>query len=98
MGKNPTYIQLEQRVKELEREVSKCKRVAKELRQEQSIFIGGPVVIFRWLVTENWPTAYVSPNVSQFGYQADDFVSGRLPYTDIIHREDLDKVLSEVKE
>jgi two-component system cell cycle sensor histidine kinase/response regulator CckA len=98
MGEKPTYEELEQRVKELEREVSECNRTAEELRQEQSAFSGGPVVIFRWLATENWPAAYVSPNVSQFGYQADDFVSGRLLYTDIIHREDLDKVLSEVKE
>ena len=98
MGKKPTYEELEQRVKELEREVSECNRTAEELRQEQRAFIGGPVVVFRWLATENWPAAYVSPNVSQFGYQADDFVSGRLPYTDIIHREDLHKVLSEVKE
>ena len=98
MGKKPTYEELEQRVKELEREVSECNRAAEELRQEQSVFIGGPVVIFRWLATENWPAAYVSPNVTQFGYQADDFISGRLPYADIIHREDLDKVLSELKE
>ena len=98
MGKKPTHEELEQRVKELEREVSECNRAAEVLRQEQSVFIGGPVVIFTWLATENWPAAYVSPNVTQFGYQADDFVSGRLPYTDIIHREDLDKVLSEVKE
>ena len=98
MAKKPTYEELQQRVKRLEREVSDCNRAAEELRQQQSIFIGGPVVIFRWLATENWPVAYVSPNVSQFGYQADDFLSGRLPYTNIIHREDLDKVLSQVKE
>ena len=98
MAKKPTYEELEQRVKELEREVSECNRAAEELKQEQSIFTGGPIVVFTWLATENWPVAYVSPNVSQFGYQAEDFVSGKLPYADIIHLEDLDKVLSEVKE
>jgi two-component system cell cycle sensor histidine kinase/response regulator CckA len=98
VARKPTYEQLEQRVKELEREVSECNRIAKGLKEEQRVFIGGPVVVFRWLATENWPATYVSPNVSQFGYQADDFVSGRLPYTDIIQREALDKVLSEVKE
>ena len=98
MAKKPTYEELEQRIKELEREVSQCSRAAEELSREQSLFIGGPVVVFTWLATENWPAAYVSPNVTQFGYQANDFVSGTILYMDIIHRKDLDRVLSEVGE
>jgi PAS domain S-box-containing protein len=98
MAKKRSYEELEQRIKELEREGTQCSRAAEELRREHSLFIGGPVVVFTWLTTENWPAVYVSPNVTQFGYQANDFVSGTIPYIDIIHREDLDRVLSEVEE
>lgn len=55
------------------------------------------MVVFTWLATENWPVSYVSPNVTQFGYQANDFLSGRLHYSDIVHAADLEGVLSEVE-
>ena len=97
MAKKPTYEELEQRVRELEREISQCKETEEELKQEQDVFIGGPVVVFRWLAIEDWPAAYVSPNVAQFGYRADDFVSREIRYIDIIHPEDLKRVLSAVE-
>jgi len=98
MTRKPTYEELAQRVKELEKEVAKSARVKNELQQERTIFLGGPVVVFKWLPIDNWPAEYVSPNVTQFGYQADDFISGRTHYIDIIHPEDSERVVSEVRE
>lgn len=61
------------------------------------LFAQGPVVIFRWRAVESWPVEYVSPNLTaQFGYQPEDFLSGKISFTSIIHPEDLDKVLAEV--
>ncbi len=97
MAKKPTYEELEQRIKELEIEVAKGKRVKKELTLERDIFMKGPVVVFKWSVKENWPAKYVSSNVAQFGYHADDFTSNKLLYIDIIHPEDLERVKSEVQ-
>ncbi|MBW1824839.1 MAG: PAS domain S-box protein [Deltaproteobacteria bacterium] len=98
MFKKPTYEELEQRIKQLEEEVAKGKRAEEELKRERNIFLGGPVVVFKWLALENWPAEYVSPNVNQFGYQADDIINGKILYIDIIHPEDLGKVMSEVSE
>ncbi len=51
-----------------------------------------PVVAFRWSVEEGWPVEMVSDNISQYGYDIDDFISGRLTYSDIVHPEDLEKL------
>jgi len=42
---------------------------------------------------ENWPVDYISENVAQFGYSVEDFLSGRVHYGNIIHREDLQAVV-----
>jgi PAS domain S-box-containing protein len=47
-----------------------------------------PVVLVRWLPGEGWPVEYVSDNIAQFGYAADDFHSGRLRWADILTPED----------
>ncbi|PCJ55268.1 MAG: hypothetical protein COA70_03260 [Planctomycetota bacterium] len=58
---------------------------------------GGPVVVFRWANEPGWPVEYVSPNVLQmFGHTADDFLTGRVPFSDIICPEELARVGEEV--
>lgn len=67
------------------------------LERERRLFIGGPVVVFRWVAAEGWPVEYVSPNVAQqFGVTDEDLVSGRVPYASIVHPEDLARVGAEV--
>ncbi len=57
----------------------------------------GPVVFFQWKRAEGWPVEFVSPNVSELlGYTAEDFISGRVMYSDLIHPEDLERVAQEV--
>ena len=97
MVDKPAYQELEQRVAKLQKELLKYKRTSEERGRETNIFLGGPVVVFKWLALDNWPAGYVSPNITRFGYQADDFVSGRIHYMDIVHPEDRERVLSEVR-
>ena len=59
-------------------------------------FLDGPVVLFKWDAREGWPVEYVSLNVARFGYTADDFLSGRVPYPTIVYPEDLERVGNEV--
>ncbi len=40
---------------------------------------------------------YVSPNISRFGYQADDFLSGRVMYRDLVYPDDSDRTLREIQ-
>ena len=98
MAKKPTYEELEERVKDLEKQAHERRQAKEELKRERNMFLKGPVVIFRWAATENWPAEYVSPNVTQFGYQADDFLSGKIHYIDIIYPEDVERIVSEVRD
>lgn len=51
-----------------------------------------PEVAFVWRSECGWPLEYVSDNVSFFGYEADNFLTGGLSYEDIIHPSDLANV------
>lgn len=41
---------------------------------------------------------YVSPNISGFGYRAEDFMEGRIMFRDIVYPEDSKRTLNEIKE
>lgn len=57
----------------------------------------GPVVFFQWKRADGWPVEFVSPNVVELlGYTAEDFLSGRIKYADLIHPEDIERVKQEV--
>ena len=63
-----------------------------------SIFNHGPVVVFRWRNAEHWPVEFVTPNVQALlGYAAEEFLAGRVRYTDLIHPDDLARVAEEVQ-
>ena len=80
------------------RDVTEKHKIETALQQERDMFLQGPVVTFTWLNEENWPVEQVSANVYDIlGYQADDFKSGSILYSDCIHPDDLDRVIKEVK-
>ncbi len=70
--------------------------VLEELEELETIINRSPAVVFLWRAAEGWPVEYVSDNVSQFGYTPADFRSGRIPYTRIVHPDDLERVAAEV--
>ncbi|MFH1194849.1 MAG: PAS domain S-box protein [bacterium] len=73
------------------------KATNKILAEERNMFIDGPVVVFRWKNEEGWPVEYVSPNVENvFGYSVTELTSGKVPYADIIPREDIERIAIEV--
>ncbi len=56
----------------------------------------GPVVVFKWAASRGWPVQFVSSNVEEvFGYPAEQFLSHELTYRDIIHPDDLGRVVHE---
>ena len=78
-------------------DITERKFAEEELLRERHLFVKGPVVVFRWVNDTGWPVEYVSPNVKEvFGYSAEDFMSGRVPYADIVHPDDLERVAGEV--
>jgi diguanylate cyclase (GGDEF)-like protein/PAS domain S-box-containing protein len=62
----------------------------------QKIINNSQVVIFYWQAKEGWPVEFVSKNIERFGYNYSDFTSGRVQYVDIIHPDDVERVMDEV--
>ncbi|MCD4806381.1 MAG: PAS domain-containing protein [Methanococcoides sp.] len=61
----------------------------------KSVINSSPAVVFLWRAEMGWPVEFVSENISQFGYDAKDLISGKFRYVDIIHPDDVDHVISE---
>jgi diguanylate cyclase (GGDEF)-like protein/PAS domain S-box-containing protein len=62
----------------------------------EKIFNNSQSIIFYWQAKEGWPVEFVSKNIERFGYNYSDFASGRVQYADIIHPNDVERVLDEV--
>lgn len=78
-------------------DIDERKRLERALREERDMFAEGPAVVLQWKNEEGWPVEYVSDNVEEvLGYRPEDLTSGESKYTDIIHDEDLERVVEEV--
>ncbi len=95
---NATVVQAPEgtRVLSMCRDISERRRAHETMIREQRMFARGPVVAFRWRAEPDWPVEHVSSNVSQYGYSATDFTSGRIRYADIIHPDDRAQIAAEV--
>ncbi|WP_370574301.1 PAS domain-containing protein, partial [Methanomethylovorans sp.] len=62
----------------------------------EAVHNSSPVISFLWKAEGEWPVESVSGNVSQLGYNSEDFLSGRVLYGNIVHPDDLDRVHLEV--
>jgi PAS domain S-box-containing protein len=72
-------------------------RDASEKRKElESIVNKSPAVVFLWRAAEGWPVEYVSDNVRQFGYIPEDFYSGRMLFTNMVHPDDRERIATEI--
>ncbi|CCO25384.1 ATP-binding protein [Maridesulfovibrio hydrothermalis] len=78
------------------RDIAERKKVEEALKESNMIVEKSPVVLFKWRNEEGWPVEVVSQNVSQIGLKAEDFLSGKLKYIDVIHPEDIEKVGKEM--
>ncbi|HLP02113.1 MAG TPA: PAS domain S-box protein [Opitutaceae bacterium] len=73
-------------------------RASLERREElERIIARSPSIAVLWRAQEGWAVQFVSESVSQFGYQAQDLVSGRVRYIDLIHPDDVARVMDEVR-
>jgi len=71
-------------------------RLAETLREANLVVENSPVVLFRWKSEDEWPVDLVSGNIIQFGYPPDEFLSGSISYSSILHPDDLERVTREV--
>lgn len=55
-------------------------------------------IFFYWVAAEGWPVEYVSENIAQLGYSPEQFTSQQLKFSEIVHPDDLDRVIQEVQQ
>ncbi|MFX1569365.1 MAG: PAS domain S-box protein [Promethearchaeota archaeon] len=68
----------------------------KRYKELEVIINKSPVVVFLWKNEEDWPVEFVSENITQFGYTREEFMSGKIKYSEMIYPEDLERVTKEV--
>jgi PAS domain S-box-containing protein len=78
------------------RDIRERKRMEDALRLSNLVVENSQVVLFRWWASPGWPVDMVSRNVSQFGYTAEEFLSGSILYASIIYSQDLERITQEV--
>ena len=60
-----------------------------------------PAILFRRLAAEKLKDRkmiYVSENISRFGYSADDFMTNRIMFRDIVHPDDTERTKIEIQD
>ena len=68
------------------------------LRQANMVVESSPIVLFRWRAVEGWPVELVSENISQFGYTAAELLYDETPFASLVHPDDQERVIHEVKQ
>ena len=79
-------------------ELSQRDQTTEALRMAQVIIDKSPVILFRRLAGDAPRLIYVSENIARFGYSADRFLSGQTVFRDIVHPDDSERMIEEIKE
>lgn len=79
--------------KKVEHALQNALRKRKDLER---ILNRSDVVAFTWRAEDGWPVEYVSRNIKQFGYSAQDFFDRTVWFEQFIHPEDRSRVIDEV--
>jgi len=74
------------------------KQAEEALRQANRVVESSPMVLFRWKAAAGWPVEMVSNNVSRFGYEPEELLSGRVLFSSLVYSDDLERVAAEVEE
>ncbi len=87
-------------VAHLEDEIGAGQTARSALQLAELIIDNSPAILFRRLAAEDpklRKMVYVSPNISRFGYLAEDFISGRMMFRDMVYPEDSERTLREIQ-
>lgn len=85
------YVLMGRALQSLRREQMQAQRLAAVTRHS-------PVVSICWEHAAGWPVSFVSDNVDQWGYAAEEFQNGTRAYESLIHPDDLPRIEAEVAE
>jgi sigma-B regulation protein RsbU (phosphoserine phosphatase) len=86
----------EARTEEFTKECTQRDQTEEALRMAEVIVERSPVVLFRRLAGEDPRLIYVSDNIRQMGYTAEELLSGRRLFRDIVYPDDMERVRDEI--
>ncbi len=79
------------------KDITERRRAEENLKEAYDIINRSPTVAFLWRNDEKWSVEFVSNNVKElFGYTTEEFISGGVSYTSLVHPDDLARVAGEV--
>lgn len=85
------YVLMDRALQSLRREQMQAQRLADMTRHS-------PAVSICWENAAGWPVTFVSDNIDQWGYPAEEFQNNNLIYESLIHPDDLPRIKAEVVE
>ena len=85
--------------------IVECRKMEENMSKQEgiksdkllSIVEKAGVIIFIWKIEPGYPVKYVSDNITQFGFTKEEFQSGKITYTQIIHPDDFSRTIKEVE-
>ncbi|MBR9974604.1 MAG: PAS domain S-box protein, partial [Bacteroidetes bacterium] len=83
-----THRQLQETHRQLEERNAALETARAALRDERDMFVLGPTVLFRRGIEPGFPITYVSRNVSQFGYAAEELTKDGSRYDALVVSDD----------
>jgi len=87
----------EARTDELNRECTLRDQTEEALRLAKVIVDRSPVILFRRIAGDQPRLEYVSENISQMGYTAEQLLSGEITFKDISHPDDVERIGEEIR-
>ena len=89
---------LEKRSLDLQEEMAQRKRSEKSLHEAYEILCQSPAVALVWKHEKGWPVTYVTSNVHRLlGYTAEEMLSGEFGFLDVVHPDDVGRVVGELR-
>jgi two-component system, cell cycle sensor histidine kinase and response regulator CckA len=78
-------------------DITERKQAEASLREAYNIINRSPIVAFLWKNELGWPVEFVSDNVQAlFGYSAEEFISGKVGYQQVVYPKDLNRFTREM--
>lgn len=71
--------------------------IQEELRLAMKIVEQSPVILFRRVPFPKPRLEYVSQNIARFGYTAQELLSGKVTFRDLVHKDDQERVRREIE-
>jgi PAS domain S-box-containing protein len=81
----------------IEQDITERKQATKRLEDLAQLFENGPATALRWSGSQIMTISAITANIKQYGYTAEDFLSGRVQFQSIIHPDDQARVQAEVE-